>query len=337
MLEVNRRNLRIWSMLGMRRIVGIILKDLAESDNRFLFATADLGRYFGNQDLAAHYPEKVVDIGIAEQNLIGVSAGLQNEGFHVWAATYATFITARALDQIRVNMGLMGLGIKLIGAAGGLADGNFSATHMALEDICNMCAIPNMTVIVPADGLELVKTIESLGSFEGPAYVRLTGRAGIPTIYKEDYDFQIGKAICLKDGHDVAIISSGTILGTVLAVSRKLEDGGISCKVINMHTVKPLDTAALDELSDFKLVVTVEEHMKFGGLGSAVSEYYAEQIKKPVVQLIAVENFYPEAAEYEDLLDICGLTEEKILSRVVNKYNEIIFSKKKQTRVKDKR
>ena len=120
MLEIDKRSIRVWSMLGMRRVVGLVLSELAENDPAFLFTTADLGRYFGVNELLAQHPEKVVDLGIAEQNLIGASTGLQSEGFHVWAATYATFITSRALDQVRVNLGLMGFDLRLIGAGGGV-------------------------------------------------------------------------------------------------------------------------------------------------------------------------------------------------------------------------
>ena len=324
MLEINKKNIRIWSMLGMRRVVGLALKDIAEQDENFLFTTADLGRYFGVGELQNLYPDKVVNLGIAEQNLIGASSGLQNEGFHVWAATYATFITARALDQVRVNLGLMNLGVKLIGAAGGMSDGNFSATHMALEDLADMRAIPNITVISPADGLELVKAMEALRHFEGPAYIRLTGRAGIPIIYKEDYDFEIGKAVCVKDdGKDIAIVATGTILSTALNVAEDLDELDIKCKVIDMHTIKPLDTVILDEIANCKMVVTVEEHMKIGGLGSAISEYYAELSHKPVLQILAVNDFYPDAREYEDLLDNCGLSRNKIKVQIEQKYHEL--------------
>ena len=320
MLEINRKNIRIWSMLGMRRIVGIMLKELAEDDKDFLFVTADLGRYFGINDLMKYYPDQVVDLGIAEQNLVGASAGLQNEGFHVWAATYATFITARALDQVRVNLGLMGLNVKLIGAAGGLGDGNFSATHMALEDIADMRAIPNMTVVCPADGLELVKAMEAMAYYDSPVYLRLTGRANIPVIYKEDFDFRIGKAVNVKDGSDIAVISAGTILGTVMDAVTDLEMTGLSCRVIDMHTVKPLDKAMLEEIANYKLVAIVEEHMKAGGLGSAIAEYYAEQKIRPQLQLLAVDDFYPDAAEYEDLLDRCELSQKKIAEKIRIKY-----------------
>ena len=224
MIEITKKNIRVWSMLGMRRILGPAMKDIIEQDRKVLFATADTGRYYAYDDLLRTYPENVVDVGIAEQNLIGASAGLQNEDFNVYAVTYATFLTSRALDQIRVNLGYMGLGVKLIGEAGGMCDGNFSATHMALEDVSNTRNIPNMRVIIPADGMELVKTLVALKDADYPAYVRMTGRFPIPVIYREDYDFEIGKAVTLREGKDIAILSNGTLLGDVLKTAEMLAD-----------------------------------------------------------------------------------------------------------------
>lgn len=316
MIEISKKNIRIWSMLGMRRMIGPILMDLAKQDEQLLFATADLGRYFAYEDLLRTYPDKVINFGIAEQNLIGASAALASEGFHVYAATYATFITARVLDQIRVNMGMMNLGIKLIGAAGGMGDGNFSATHMALEDFADLRPIPNITILAPADGMELVKIMIASNKMTTPLYIRLTGRANLPIIYKEDYEFEIGRAVCLKEGKDVAIISNGTILSVCLEAANELEAVGISCKIINMHTVKPLDIDSLRKISHFKLIVTVEEHMKYGGLGSAVAEYFAESKRKPFHRFISVGDKYPLPNEYESLLSNCGMTKEHIMSTI---------------------
>lgn len=309
-------------MLGMRRMIGPIMKDLIENDKNIIFTTADLGRYFAYEELHRTYPDNVVDFGIAEQNMIGASAGLQNEGFNVFAASYATFITARVLDQIRVNIGYMGIGVKLIGGAGGLCDGNFSPTHMALEDISNVRNIPNINVIAPADGMELVKTLTNLSTTNKPAYVRLTGRADIPVIYREDYKFEIGKSVTLKEGDEIAVISNGTILGNVLKAAKILEEEHhISCKVINMHTIKPIDADELRKIAEYRLVVTVEEHMKYGGLGSAVSEFYAEEENNPRMLILSVGDSYPSAAEYEDLLEVCNLTQSALAEAILSKYN----------------
>ena len=317
MIEITKKNIRVWSMLGMRRILGPAMKDIIEQDRKVLFATADTGRYYAYDDLLRTYPENVVDVGIAEQNLIGASAGLQNEGFNVYAVTYATFLTSRALDQIRVNLGYMGLGVKLIGEAGGMCDGNFSATHMALEDISNTRNIPNMRVITPADGMELVKTLIALKNAAYPAYVRMTGRFPIPVIYREDYDFEIGKAVTLREGKDVVILSNGTLLGDVLKTAEMLAKKGVDCSVINLHTVKPLDEEALRAVAGCKLVVTAEEHLLYGGLGSAVAEFYAQEPVRPRMLMLSVGTQYPKAQEYDDLLKTCGLTAPQMAESIL--------------------
>ena len=319
MIEITKKNIRVWSMLGMRRILGPAMKDIIEQDRKVLFATADTGRYYAYDDLLRTYPENVVDVGIAEQNLIGASAGLQNEGFNVYAVTYATFLTSRALDQIRVNLGYMGLGVKLIGEAGGMCDGNFSATHMALEDISNTRNIPNMRVITPADGMELVKTLIALKDAAYPAYVRMTGRFPIPVIYREDYDFEIGKAVTLREGKDVVILSNGTLLGDVLKTAEMLAEKSVDCKVINLHTVKPLDEETLRAVAGYRLVVTAEEHLLYGGLGSAVAEFYAQEPIRPRMLMLSVGTQYPKAQEYDDLLKTCGLTAPQMAESILAK------------------
>ena len=323
MIEITKKNIRVWSMLGMRRIIGPAVKDIIERENpKVLFATADTGRYYAYDDLLRTHPEHVVDVGIAEQNLIGVSAGLQNEGFNVFAITYSTFLTARAMDQIRVSLGYMGLGVKLLGEAGGMADGNFSMTHMGLEDISNTRNIPNMTVICPADGMELVKTLVALSHMEGPAYMRITGRFPIPVIYKEDYDFRIGRAVTLREGRDIALVSNGTLLGEVLQAAEILAEKGIDCKVVNLHTVKPLDGEALRAIAGYRLVVTAEEHLLYGGLGSAVAEFYAQEDTRPKMLMLSAGTEYPRAAEYDDLLRNCGLNAAAMAEKIEKEWEK---------------
>ena len=319
MIEYNRKSIRIWSILGMRRTIGAILDELNELDENFYLTLADSGRYFLYEEFKRNHEDKVIDLGISEQNLVAASAGLVNEGLNVYAAAFGTFLSARALDQVRVNLGMMQIPVKLIGGAGGLADGNLSATHMALEDVSNMRDIPGMTVIVPADATELVKTLTTLISYNKPAYVKLTGRINLPVVYKEDYEFEIGKSVTLKEGTDVAIIANGIVLKNVLDAAKDLEEKGISCEVINMHTVKPLDTKRLREVAEkgYKLVVSVEEHGKSGGLGGAIAEFYAEEDIRPRQLIIGVEgDTYPDSAEYDVLMDKCGLSREKIVKRI---------------------
>lgn len=325
MIEYNKKTMRVWSMLGMRRTIGSILSELAEMDEKFIFMPADCGKFLIYEEFKRNHPDRILNMGIAEQNMVGAAAGMTNEGFHVFGAAYSTFISARSLDQVRVNMGLMGIPVKFIASSGGLTNGNLSATHMALEDVADIRAIPGMTVITPADCTELVKTLVALLDYDKPAYVRLTGRINnAPMVYKDDYDFTIGKAVELRDGTDVAIISHGVVLDSVLKAADILEEQNISCKVINMHTVKPLDTDILRSIAGYKLVVTVEEHVKTGGLGSAVAEFYAEEKVRPLQQFIAVDgDKYPDSGEYDHLLEKLGFTKEGIAEKIALRYSEL--------------
>lgn len=317
MTEINKRNVRIWSMLGMRRVVGQLLTELAEEEERFVFVTADVARYFGTEAYQQSYAKRYVDVGIAEQNMVGVAGGLAKEGMHPFAATYATFATARALDQVRVNMGIMKLNMKLIGVGGGLAEGDLSATHMGLEDIADIRAIPGIAIVVPADGTELVKALYALLRYEGPAYLRLTGRTNLPVIYSEDYEFEIGKWNLLKLGTDICFLANGVILKTVLDVAENIEKTlGLSCRVVDMHTVVPLDIDAVRAACECRLIVCVEEHVCRGGIGGAVAETLAPIAGAPPMLEIGVEGNYPAAGEYDILLEKCGLSKERICSRV---------------------
>lgn len=324
MIEIDRKRIRVWSMLGMSRVFGSVLEDIIKEKDNFVLAVADVGRIIAYNSFKRHYPDRVFELGIAEQNLINASAGLAHEGYTVFASSYSTFLTSRALDQIRVNMGMMKLPVKLIGIGGGLSDGSLSATHMGIEDVSNVRCIPGITVIVPADGLELVKVLFALLDYDKPAYVKLTGDANLPVVYSEDFEYEIGKAIVKREseGAQVAIVANGAILNNVLKAQEMLEADGIRCKVIDMHTVSPIDTRMLEELSDMKLLVTVEEHSVRGGLGSTVAEWYAEKKIRPQQLLIGIDTeAYPEANEYDALIRKCGLDSESIYRKVKEAYS----------------
>ena len=174
-----------------------------------------------------------------------------------------------------------------------------------------------MRVITPADGMELVKTLAALKDAAYPAYVRMTGRFPIPVIYREDYDFRIGKAVTLREGKDIAFLSNGTLLGEVLKAADLLAEQGVGCRVINLHTVKPLDGETLREIAGYRLIVTAEEHLLYGGLGSAVAEFYAGEPVRPRMLMLSVGTEYPAAQEYDDLLKTCGLTAPQMAEKIL--------------------
>lgn len=319
---VNKRNARVWSMLGMRRAVGNLIPDLVELNSDFMFVTADVARYFGIEKYYDGYADNIMDLGIAEQNLVGFSAGMAREGLNVFAATYASFITSRTLDQIRVNMAYMNLGVKLIGVGGGLAEGDLSATHMGLEDLGVMRMLPNIAVVCPADAAEAVKVMQYMANYNGSAYIRLTAKENVPMVYTNEYDFVLGKVNILKDGNDVAILATGSIVAECLKAAKLLDEKGISSSVVDVHTIKPLDIDYIKSILTYKLIVTVEEHMKSGGLGGAVAEVISQFSYSPRLIRIGIDDYYPNATEYSILLQKCGLNCEAIAERISQEYND---------------
>jgi transketolase len=223
----------------------------------------------------------------------------------------------RALEQIRNHLGYMGANVKLVGATAGLAMGHVGNAHYSIEDIALMRVITNMTVISPADAAEAVKSIYAVCESDGPCYIRHTGNLNCPVVYREEFDFRIGKANILRDGGDAAIIACGTMVFEALRAAAKLEGEGVSCGVVDMHTIKPLDTSALDTLfARCARIVTVEEHSVVGGLGSAVAEYKASFADAPPQLILGLPDMFGIAADQGYLLDKYGLTADKIAEQV---------------------
>jgi transketolase len=313
MLEITAANARLWSMLGSRGAFGVAMLDAADSAEKVIVLSADLAVTSGLDRFRTSFPEKFLNLGIAEQNMIGVAAGLAKEGYNAFATTFSTFAAMRSYEQIRVHLGYMGLNVKVIGLAGGMAMGQFGNTHYGIEDVALMRAVPGLTVICPADGAEIVKTVQALVTFEGPAFVRLTGVMNNPIVYKEDYPFTIGKAVELRHGTDVAIIAAGTMVHEALVAAKKLGEQGVSASVVNMHTIKPLDTAAIDRACEHaKAIVTVEEHSTIGGLGGAVAEHLARRGGAPRQMFIGLPDRFGKNGDYKYLLQKFRLTGEQI-------------------------
>lgn len=319
-MEIKKSEITRWEAMGPRAAFGMAILKLYEEEPDFFVMSADLGSSSGLTRFYSKYPDAFVNVGIAEQNLIGVAAGLAKDGTPVFATSFAPFISMRASEQIRMNMGYMSLNIKAVGLGSGLAMNTLGASHFGLEDIAIMRTIPGMTVLCPSDGLQIVKCVEASKHYDGPVYIRLSGGADI--IYADDFNYEIGRSITLKKGEDIAFIAAGSIVSQTLKAAGLLEDEGITCTVVDMHTVKPLDKDILNSLMGYKLIVTVEEHNIFGGLGSAVAEYYACKKERPRQLMIGVNDFYPHPGSYEYLLNECGLSPEKIVERVKNEYAE---------------
>lgn len=318
MFEITRISARTCSMLGQRgSIFGQAVLEAAEEDEKFILLTADLATLSGMTKYIDKYPNQFYNIGIAEQNMIGISAGLAAEGFHPCATTYATFITMRSCEQIRHFCGYMKEKIIVVGSGAGLSQGFAGNTHYTIEDLAVMRSIPNITIMSPADGAAAVKQFELARKAEGAVYMRLTGNLNCPMVYKEETDFEIGKAKLLKEGSDVVIYAVGTMVSAALKVAALLEEKGVSATVYDMFTVKPIDREAVNACKSYKLAVSIEEHNKMGGLGAAVAEVMTEQVGMPKLLRCGIHDSFDLACDYDGLLAQNRLTPELIAEDII--------------------
>ena len=278
-----------------------------------MMVTGDLGDSSGLARFKNTFPDRFINVGIAEQNMIGVAAGLAKEGYNVFATSFGPFITLRSGEQVRMNLGYMELNVKAVAIGSGLSMAFLGNSHYGLEDAAVMRSIPNLTVVSPADCAEIVKVVHAAAEFDGPMYIRLTGAVGNPPVYTEEYDFEIGKSITLKKGSDMTIFATGSMVYESLEAAKILDNSGISATVVNAHTLKPFDYSEIDKaISSSKIIVTVEEHSIIGGLGSIVAEYKAKFTNSPAQLILGLPDKFGKTAEYRYLLEKYRLVGDKI-------------------------
>jgi len=312
------------SRIGSRATYGMTLFELAPEFDDLMVITADTSTSAGLDRFRKTYPEKYLDVGIAEQNAVGIAAGLASEGMTVAASTFAPFQTMRCCEQIKVNLGYMKHKVVFTGLASGVVLGTLGYTHCCIEDMAIMRSIPNITVLSPADCGETAKAVEAALSHDQSVYIRLTGGSPNPPVYKEDYHFEIGKSIKLRNGNDVGIIATGSMVHPAVKAAEILAEDGIDAAVINIHTIKPIDANAVAELSaSTKMLTTVEEHTLFGGLGSAVAEAKAPLRNAPPQIMIGINDSYEKAGDYADILAHYGLTADKIAAKIKENYQAL--------------
>jgi transketolase len=317
LLEINPSTSRQWSRIGSRGMYGQAILDLAERRADLMVLSADLANSSGLDRFKNAFPDQFVNVGIAEQNLIGVAAGLAKEGHTVFASSFAPFITMRASEQVRMNLGYMQMNVKAVGIGSGLVMGFLGNSHFGIEDAAVMRAIPGITVVTPADCAEIVKVVNAAANYVGPMYIRLTGGPNSPIVYSEEYEFTLGKAIKLRDGNDVAIITNGSMVAKSISAANLLDSQGISTAVFNFHTIKPLDLECLTDIaSQYRKVVIVEEHSVIGGLGGAIAEYWITAKNPPLVRILGLPDEFGKTGEYEFLLKRYGLTADGISASV---------------------
>lgn len=323
-MTVTPSNIRAWSRLGQRgTFFGIAMPSIADRKDNLKLLTADLALLSGMERFEKNHPEKFLNIGIAEQNMIGIAAGLAMEGNCVFATTYASFIAVRSLEHIRQHLSHLKCNVKIVGTSAGVVAAKSGISHWATEDLAFMRALPNLTVFSAADSLEAFKMAEYAAAKDGPMYIRLSGGLNCPMVYKEDYQFEPGKLVELKKGRDIAVIATGMMTFEALTAADRLAEQGISCSVYNMHTIKPIDRKGLKQIfEEHRLIVTVEEHNVVGGMGSAVAEYKATWNHMPRQVLIGFPDAYAQAGSQRYVWEQRGLTAEQIMARIKKEWNE---------------
>lgn len=298
--------------IATRDVYGETLVRLGKENQDIVVLDADLSCSTRTCKFAAKYPERFFNMGIAEQDMISTAAGLATCGKIPFVSTFAIFETGRCWDQIRQSICYSEQNVKLVATHAGITVGEDSATHQANEDIALMRVLPKMKVIVPADGHETESIIEVISKYRGPVYVRLS-RSAFPIIFKAGHKFEIGKSQIVHDGDNVTIIAIGIMVSKAINAAVILKEKGISARVINMSTIKPIDkNAIIDAAKETSAIVTAEEHSIIGGLGSAVSEIVSETIPVPIKR-VGVKDRFGMSGKPDELLRRFGLNEEAII------------------------
>lgn len=299
---------------------------LGEKNPNVMVLTADLAESTRVLEFAKKYPEQFIECGVAEQNMMGVAAGLALYGKTAFVSSYATFSPGRNWDQLRISVCYSEANVKVAGCHTGLSVGPDGATHQALEDIAITRVLPNLIVEVPCDAIEARKTVLALGMVKGPAYFRL-GREKTAVMTTEETPFEIGKAEILRDGADAVIIASGPILYNALLAAMELEKQGLEIMVVNNHTIKPIDESTITYAAKkCGAVVTAEEHQVMGGCGSAVLEVLAKNYPVPV-EMIGMQDSFGESGQPDELLKKYGMDTEAIMEavkRVVKRKSRVV-------------
>ena len=317
MLRLTAENVQSWSELGSRGSFGKAMLDIAENCPDVVVLTADLADATRVREFSHLYPERFFQMGLAEQNMVGVAAGMALTGLNVFATTFAAFASMRVCEQVRTDACYMNLNVKMVGADGGVVMGTLGTTHFGNEDIAVLRGIPNLVILSPSDGASVVKATWAAALHKGPVYLRLAGGKNAPIVYRDEFDFEIGKAITLRDGADASIIATGPMVTRALEASALLAADGIAARVIEMHTIKPLDTEVVRQAAaDTGLIVSVEEHSIIGGLGSAIAETMAEEATGAKLVRMGLPDRFGYISNYPVILERYGLTSENIARNV---------------------
>jgi len=309
-----------------REAYGKTLVELGKQNPDIVVLDADLSKSTMTSLFAREFPRRFFDCGIAEQNMIGIAAGLAATGKTVFVSTFAVFAPGRCFDQIRMSVAQPGLNVKIVATHGGITVGEDGTSHHAIEDLALICSLPGFTVVVPADAAETTQAVKVAAQTYGPFYIRLS-RPKTPLVYASDYKFTLGKAATLREGKDITIIATGIMVASAMGAAQNLALDGIDCRVLSMPTIKPLDRDAIVKAAmETGAIITAEEHLRRGGLGSAVAQIVAEQWPVPM-SFVAINDIYAKSGKPAELLKRYRLTaadiESAARSLIVRKHAHI--------------
>ena len=303
-------------MVDCRDAFSKTLEEMAATDERIVAIVNDSLGSAKMKGFAAKYPDRLINVGIAEQDMVGVSAGLANGGKVPYACGAACFLTARAMEQIKIDLGYSNYNVRLVGISSGMAYGELGPTHHSIEDVGWLRIIPNMTIIVPADSIETQAVMRYSAVHEGPMFLRIS-RIPVPDLLPAGAKFELGKAVRLREGNDITLMANGVLVYHALKAAEMLQRSGISARVLNMSSVKPIDREAIEDAArSTGGIVTVEEHSIYGGLGGAVAEIVA-QTHPAKMRILGVPGVFAPTGSAEFLLEYFGLTAEGIRSAAI--------------------
>ena len=295
----------------MRETYGKTLVELGRDNPDIVVLDADLSRSTMTRIFTQEFPGRFFDCGIAEQNMIGIAAGLAASGKLPFASTFCVFAPGRCFDQLRMSIAQPKLNVKLVTTHGGISVGEDGTSHQSIEDLALICALPGFTIIVPADAIEAAQAIRVAAANYGPFYIRLC-RPKVPLVYTDDYRFNLGKAVTMRQGKEATIIAIGIEVSAALEAAENLKRGGVDCRVLNMPTLKPIDeTAIIKAAAETRAIVTAEEHLERGGLGSIVAQVLARHQPVPM-EFVAIKDTYAKSGKPAELLQRYGLTAKDI-------------------------
>ncbi len=300
-----------------RQSYGEMLEKLGEKNKTIVVLDADLSSATKTSMFAKKYPNRFFDMGIAEANMMGVAAGMASCGKIPYVSTFAAFASGRAYDQIRSSICYPNLNVKICATHAGITVGEDGATHQMLEDLALMRALPNMTVLSPSDDVETKYLIEQISKIKGPVYVRLA-RLATPGIYEENQTFEIGKAVQIGEGTDATVFATGVVVSEAIKAKELLEEEGIHIRVVDMHTIKPIDREIIvKSAKETKKLISIEDHSMIGGLGSAISEVLTEEYPCKLVRM-GIKDTFGKSGNAVELLKYFGLTSDEIIKTVKN-------------------